>query len=40
MFVFIYIMVSSADSNRRSNFVWNVVNVKKGIGRDQLNTEP
>ena len=33
----IYIMVSSEkESNCRSNIVWNVVNVKKGIGRDQV----
>ena len=32
----IYIMVSSAESNCGSNIVYNVVNVKKGIGRDHL----
>ena len=32
----IYIMVSSLESNCRSYTVWNVVNVKKGINRDQV----
>ena len=37
---YIHYGVISKESNCRSNIVWNVVNVKKGIGRDHASTEP